>query len=38
VAVALLLDGIGWRTAIMAAATAFMLARVGDMRDDDLED
>jgi hypothetical protein len=30
---ALLLDGIDWRTAVMVAATAFMLARSGDMLD-----
>lgn len=31
---ALLLGGIGWRAAVMVAATAFMLARSGDMLDD----
>jgi hypothetical protein len=34
VLLALLLDGIDWRTAVMVAATAFMLARGGDMLDD----
>jgi len=31
---ALLLGGIDWRAAVMVAATAFMLARSGDMLDD----
>ena len=31
---ALLLGGIDWRAALMVAATAFMLARSGDMLDD----
>ena len=31
---ALLLDVIDWRAAVMVAATAFMLARSGDMLDD----
>ena len=31
---ALLLGGIDWRAAMMVAATAFMLARSGDMLDD----
>lgn len=34
VLVALLLGEIGWRAAVMVAATAFMLARSGDMLDD----
>jgi hypothetical protein len=31
---ALLLGGIDWRASVMVAATAFMLARSGDMLDD----
>jgi hypothetical protein len=31
---ALFLGGIDWRAAVMVAATAFMLARAGDMLDD----
>ncbi len=31
---ALLLGGIGWRTAVMAAATVFMLVRASDMLDE----
>jgi hypothetical protein len=34
VLLALLLGGIDWRAAVMVAATAFMLARSGDMLDD----
>jgi len=34
VLLALLLGGINWRVAVMVAATAFMLARGGDMLDD----
>lgn len=34
VLLALLLRGIDWRAAVMVAATAFMLARSGDMLDD----
>jgi hypothetical protein len=34
VLLALLLNAIDWRTAMMVAATAFMLARSGDMVDD----
>lgn len=34
VVLALLLGGIDWRAALMVAATAFMLARAGDMLDD----
>ena len=35
VLLALLLGGIDWRTAVMVAATTFMLARGGDMLDFD---
>ena len=34
VLIALWLGGIDWRAAVMVAATAFMLARAGDMLDD----